>query len=315
MNTESYKKLEARVQELEDMFARLKRTYDDLLYNLDDDNVNSLTANKITAGTINTSRVTVASKDKNLVITGDNISISDGVYDRLVMGGNSENEFTFVLSNKSGQPTLQLDDNGNIKLSGNITWDISGSPVQSQYSVNGSTNWHDDYASGDAFMRMSFDGGQTWSNATKIVGADGRDGYDGADGSDASVTDVNVFNALTSNGSQQGIFNAFYADSNKLFINAQYIKAGTLDGELVKVENVLWLKNNAGNDVVSIFHDETDPNNPLCLISTQEVNGISTPILLYADGDKVYIGNTITSDNEVATIGYVNNTAGYARFG
>jgi hypothetical protein len=37
--------------------------------------------------------------------------------------------------------------------------------AQYEYSVNGSTSWHDPYVSGDYYMRVSVDGGTTWSNA------------------------------------------------------------------------------------------------------------------------------------------------------
>lgn len=60
-----------------------------------------------------------------------------------------------------------------LTLSGIVTWDMDNSPVKTQYSVNGSSNWHDTYANGDMYMRMTFDGGNTWSTATKVVGSDG----------------------------------------------------------------------------------------------------------------------------------------------
>lgn len=58
-----------------------------------------------------------------------------------------------------------------LTLSGTVTWDMINSPVKSQYSKNGSI-WHDEYTSGDKFMRMTFDGGKSWGEATKIVGDD-----------------------------------------------------------------------------------------------------------------------------------------------
>lgn len=51
----------------------------------------------------------------------------------------------------------------------------------------------------------------------------------GVDGSDATVTDENVFNALTSNGTMYGCFTAL---NNKLYINAAYIKAGTVSSDI-----------------------------------------------------------------------------------
>lgn len=65
----------------------------------------------------------------------------------------------------------------------------------------------------------------TWS--TPVMWA--KYGVDGTDGSDASVTDENVFNALTSNGTMYGCFTAL---NNKLYINAAYIKAGTVSSDI-----------------------------------------------------------------------------------
>lgn len=73
-----------------------------------------------------------------------------------------------------------------LTLTGKVTWAMQNSPVKTQYSTDGKT-WYDEQISGYSYMRMSFDGGQTWSNATKIVGKDG---------SSANVTYANVNSAL-----------------------------------------------------------------------------------------------------------------------
>lgn len=116
----------------------------------------------------------------------------------------------------------------NLKLSGNVTWDMSNSPVQTQYSSNQSS-WHTSMQNGDKYMRMSFDGGKTWSTPTKVVGDDGKNG---ADGDSADVDAVTIFNILTNNGGTQGLFSAFDTNTakTKLYINAEFIKAGILSG-------------------------------------------------------------------------------------
>lgn len=113
----------------------------------------------------------------------------------------------------------------NLTLSGKVTWDMSNSPVLSQYSSD-LINWHSPMTDGDIYMRMSFDGGVNWSDATKIVGEDGRDGYDG---SDAYVTDEDIFNMLTNHGEDQGLFAAFVNNGNKLYINAEYLATRIAD--------------------------------------------------------------------------------------
>ncbi len=48
-----------------------------------------------------------------------------------------------------------------------------------QYSVDGSTLWHDTFAQGDIWMRLSVDGGTTYGSAVRIVGEKGDVGADG----------------------------------------------------------------------------------------------------------------------------------------
>lgn len=122
----------------------------------------------------------------------------------------------------------------NLVLSGNVTWDMENSPVQTQYSAD-NASWHSPMASGDMYMRMSFDGGKTWSTSTKVVGTDGKNG---TNGSNASVTPQAVFNALTDSGANQGIFAAFVENDEQIYINAEFVQAGILSG--------MTLQNTAG---------------------------------------------------------------------
>lgn len=48
--------------------------------------------------------------------------------------------------------------------------------LKTQYSVDGSTLWHDEYAGGDAYMRTSSDNGESWSGAIRILGQPGTAG-------------------------------------------------------------------------------------------------------------------------------------------
>lgn len=66
----------------------------------------------------------------------------------------------------------------------------------------------------------------SWTNPTCWA----KYGKDGRDGTDASVTDINVFNALTSNGTK---FGCFYNENGVLYINAQYLKSGTVESDLI----------------------------------------------------------------------------------
>lgn len=48
--------------------------------------------------------------------------------------------------------------------------------LKTQYSVDGSTLWHDEYADSDAYMRTSSDNGGSWSGAIRILGQPGTAG-------------------------------------------------------------------------------------------------------------------------------------------
>ena len=70
-----------------------------------------------------------------------------------------------------------------------------GKTVKAQYSVDGKTNWHSPFATGDIWMRTSEDGGKTWGAAVRIVGEKGDGG---------SWTDYrfNISSALTTSSSE-----------------------------------------------------------------------------------------------------------------
>ena len=51
-----------------------------------------------------------------------------------------------------------------------------GKTVKAQYFVDGNTNWHSPFATGDIWMRTSEDGGKTWGAAVRIVGEKGDGG-------------------------------------------------------------------------------------------------------------------------------------------
>jgi hypothetical protein len=52
--------------------------------------------------------------------------------------------------------------------------------VTVQWSVNGTTLWHDTFTTGDLYMRQSNDNGVTWSAAAKVVGENGSNGLNSA---------------------------------------------------------------------------------------------------------------------------------------
>lgn len=66
--------------------------------------------------------------------------------------------------------------------------------VKAQYSADGE-GWHSTFVDGDQYVRFSYDGGETYGDAIKVVGADGKQGADGQAGADG--TDANQFMITT----------------------------------------------------------------------------------------------------------------------
>ena len=235
-----FKRLRNEVQLLRDELAIMQRKYEDILYNLDDDNfstqfkkskvskedLSAYTTLEQTADAIKTQAY--ASADLSSAVEIKNISeatdktktyyIKDGsgnksyyYYNEIskdweeIVGGGIDTVFEQTATGFKLKGNVLIDGDTvvteNLKLSGNVTWDMSNSPVLTRYSSDNS-NWHSPMADGDMYMQMSFDGGKSWSTSTKVVGSDGRNGYNG---SDANVTPENVFNALTADGANQGI--------------------------------------------------------------------------------------------------------------
>lgn len=56
---------------------------------------------------------------------------------------------------------------------------ISAMTVIVQWSVDGATDWHDDFTAGDKWQRQSGDLGATWDAPVKVVGEDGSAGVNG----------------------------------------------------------------------------------------------------------------------------------------
>ena len=79
-----------------------------------------------------------------------------------------------------GNGNFVVDQSGNLTLNGSITWGRDTFPVQSQFSVDGSTNWHSTQTANDKYRRdKQYDG--TWGTAYQFRGTDGANGRPGSD--------------------------------------------------------------------------------------------------------------------------------------
>jgi hypothetical protein len=154
------------------------------------------------------------------------------------------------MMNNSGEPLLSLE-NGSIKLSGSITWDANSSPTlvlygEDSYEVDNpnyadapeysSGVWHKNCSASDLYAIYSYDGGNTWTPyPIRFRGEQGQPGEPGKNGTE--INDEDLFNILTNNGTDTGIFP--FATGNgedKLYINADYIKSGTIAADHISTE-------------------------------------------------------------------------------
>ena len=367
------KKLQSRVEELQDAVAIMRRKYDDILANLTEENFGAsiirekdnmqsqinITADEIStkvskedmdgkltdystitqtaqkietavhravkiAGAVVIEHIPDENCDKSRCYKyGDDVYYYNTVSDKWEVVENAEVSSMFKQTADGFEliGSVYIDGNTtitkNLTLSGNVTWDLENSPVKTQYSSD-MKSWHDTQQDGDSYIQMSFDGGRTWSNATRIIGKDGKNG---TNGSDANVTAQNVFNALTGDGDEQGLFAAFYKGSNKLFINAEYIKTGIMNADRIDTDNLgctrLYHKNNKNGyyakinsncgDIGLYSKEAGELSNPLsdsCVWGVYTKDPVTENINLYIKGHN-YFGYS-TNQNQFFAKGVWN---------
>lgn len=154
--------------------------------------------------------------------------------------------YGITIRNKSTNAvTFQVTDNGAVTINGNITmgagssinWatvdEINPTMSQAYQRANGAYNYADDawrYA-GDAYTRangaynLAYDALDDADVAYRYA----NDAYNFAWNN--RCNDLNVFNVLTSGGTRFGIFSDSYG--GRLYINANYIRSGTIDADIV----------------------------------------------------------------------------------
>lgn len=79
-----------------------------------------------------------------------------------------------------------VDSDGDVQMSGAVTWGADNSPVKVKYSSD-NKNWHYNFESNDTFAKYSYDGGLTWTEGIKIRGTDGINGVPGQNGADGQT--------------------------------------------------------------------------------------------------------------------------------
>ena len=278
----------------DDSWQTAKTALGKVVYNEDgvDKKAYGLLAEVVVGSLVMSNKMKIVNKDSSIVLDGNGILIKkqDGTETfKATPDGNLIVKAEIAGGTINIGDKFKVDDKGDVRMSGNIlidghiSWGSGSSPTRVLYSpilidkpVNdsswndfpnsNSSGWHKNFASGDIYGTYTYDGGNTWTEPIQIIGLDGRNGVDGENGSDADVTDENVFNALTNNGTMYGCFAGV---NNRLYINAAYIRSGTISSDLVlggevKAQNIIadggkiggwilrdtWLKSDGGESGV-----------------------------------------------------------------
>lgn len=145
---------------------------------------------------------------------------------------NNSYEFTADYLNLNGinvgGGNFVVDASGNVSIKGSITM-AAGSSINwalvNESNVSQSTAY--------TMANTAYNLADNAYNMADSAYSYADDAYDLA--WDNRLTDVNVFNVLTGGGTRFGIFSD--STTNRLYINASYIRAGTIDADLVTLEN------------------------------------------------------------------------------
>ena len=87
-----------------------------------DAQINSLTADKLTAGTIDTGSINIKNEDDigKIEISGQSIELWEGGSVRIAIGRDENGKYVFIVQNKDHTQGIYMNDDGNVMFTGNI---------------------------------------------------------------------------------------------------------------------------------------------------------------------------------------------------
>ena len=136
---------------------------------------------------------------------------------------------------------------------------------------------------------------------------------------DASLDSEEIFNRLTGYGTQQGIYRG---DDGNIYVNASYIKGGTISADLIDADN---LEVNAANVKGKLTATQID-SSQLTVKAANITGAIEASVLLgeyiYLDSDEGYTAGTISVTGartsnfavDITSYGSMRMEAGYGTF-
>lgn len=143
----------------------------------------------------------------------------------------------------NGAYTLALLADGSINASIITTGILNANLIRAGKitDLKGTNYW--DLETGEFQLTMGAKVKDDEGNNTTLGTAISKAVDDATSGMDTTLTQEKVFNALTNNGANQGI----YLQNNELYINATYIKSGTISSNYIKLQDWMAIYNTAKN--------------------------------------------------------------------
>ena len=280
INNMNFKQLRSEVQLLRDELAMMKRKYEDIIYNLDDDNFSSRileeknnmkTAIEVTAKGIKT-RVSKEDLDKSL----NNYSTISQTAEQISLAVVSVNKSTDEkLKNYSTVDTTAE------QITATVTKEVESALDDADYVTT-------------AELELTADGiystvSETYATKSSVT-------------SEISQTADEISTRVEK--VEKGKFGAD-ASGNPYTLFTQDADKFYFDGKQAIFTGCIWLTNNAKEQRFSISHDESNPATPFIQLYNQ-----NDPLIIGRNTSSVYIGNNNSDNNLVATRGWVLDNAG-----
>ena len=143
----------------------------------------------------------------------------------------------------NGAYTLALLADGSINASAISTGIMTANLIRAGKiaDLKGTNYW--DLETGEFQLTMGAKVKDDKGNNTTLGTAISKAVDDATSGMETTLTQEKVFNALTNNGANKGI----YLQNNELYINAPYIKSGTISSNYIKLQDWMAIYNTAKN--------------------------------------------------------------------